>query len=1370
MFGLGTRPAIREKPFKLSADRRRLRKARPAYQTRLRFEPLEDRRLLAIFMVTNTNDGAVAQAGDLPGSLRQAIFDANAAAGADTIQFASGLSGGTITLTAGELFITDSLTIQGLGAANLTIDANGGSRIFNLDDGNSAADINVSIDGLTLTGGSATGANGGAIFSRENLTVSNSTITGNSAGHSGGGIYAALGLGATTILNSTLSGNTAGNDGGGLYSINSAATRIQNSTISGNTAADGGGIGGAPYSGGTLTILDSTISGNSATSDGGGFWGGGDTGGTVTLQNSTIYGNFANGNGGGFWAATFGTTTIQNSTISGNTSDADSNGSGSGGGVYSSQGTVSVQSTIVATNTDNTSTAPDMGGAGTVTASNSLIGDNTGSGFVGAPVGTPDANGNLIGDPTGAGILDPDLGPLANHGGPTFTQALLTASPALDMGSNPAGLTSDQRGAPFVRSAAAAVDIGAYEAQTLNLVVTTANDTLDPTYDPANLSLRDALALTNANPGTDTISFASALNGNTITLSLGELAITDSGTIDGPGAANLTIDAAGNSRIFDVNHITEAAVSDVTSVTYIDVTIDGLTLTGGSATGADGGAIYSAENLTVSNSTITGNTTDGNGGGIYALAGGEATAILDSTISGNTAGGNGGGLYLTGFGATIIQNSTISGNTATSDGGGIWGGGNTSGTMTIQNTTISGNFADGNGGGFWAFAFGTTTIQNSTISGNTSDADSNGSGTGGGIYSSQGTLSVQSTIVAGNTDNTATAPDIGGAGSVTLSNSLIGDNTGSGLSEAPVGSPDADGNLIGGPTHGIIDADLGPLANNGGPTLTQGLLAGSPALDMGSNPASLATDQRGAPLVRSAGAAVDIGAYEYQPFVTSISPTAGPMNGGTIVTITGLDLTGATVVVFGGTPTTNLVIDSSTQITATSPPHTPGTVDVTVVTPVGTSATTAADQFSFVAPSGIGLYDSTTPLFFLRNTTSLQGPGDQGFADETFVYGSPGLGIPIAGDWTGSGTDTVGLYSTTMSVFYLKNSNSSGLADTTFAYGPANNNPPSTGEIPIAGDWNGDGTDTIGLYDPTTSVFYLRNSNSSGFADIAFAYGPANGGLVPIAGDWNGDGTDTIGLYNPTTSVFYLRNSNSSGFADVTFVYGPANTGPAVSGQVPIVGDWNADGTDTVGLFNSTTSVFSLRNSNSTGFADITMFYGPFNGGLTPLAGDWATSQPLLAANQVVASASTPALTQGDLQPIVRAAIARWASAGLNATTVQKLSQVQFVISDLPGSYLGQTAGNRVSIDVNAAGNGWFVDPTPAADAEFAASSGSRQQLVALDPQAVDRIDLLTVVEHELGHVAGLGDLDASANDVMSGLLGIGIRRNASHMDAVFAS
>ncbi len=373
--------------------------------------------------------------------------------------------------------------------------------------------------------------------------------------------------------------------------------------------------------------------------------------------------------------------------------------------------------------------------------------------------------------------------------------------------------------------------------------------------------------------------------------------------------------------------------------------------------------------------------------------------------------------------------------------------------------------------------------------------------------------------------------------------------------------------------------------------------------------------------------------------------------------------------------------------------------------------------------------------------------------------------IPLCGDWDGNGTETIGLYYPTTSVFYLKNSNDSGMADTVFWYGLA-----GAGFTPVVGDWDGNGTDTVGLYDPTNSVFYLRNSNTTGMADIVVVYGPAHAaGLTPIVGDWDGDGTDTVGLYNATTSVFYLRCSNTPGFADIPPF---ALSGVGSGEKRPVDGDWTGSvGKNTIGLYDPGTSTFYLRCSNTAGPPDIVFVYGPGNtAAWTPLVGHWTGGgQGLMAVDQGAASADTPALPQADLQPIVQAAIAHWAAAGLDASSIAKLTQVQFAVSDLPGSYLGETEGNVIYLDANAAGNGWFVDPTPASNEEFSASAGS-QQLKAVDPQALDRIDLLTVVEHELGHVAGLKDLDALADDVMSGVLGVGVRRNASPTDAVLAS
>ena len=189
----------------------------------------------------------------------------------------------------------------------------------------------------------------------------------------------------------------------------------------------------------------------------------------------------------------------------------------------------------------------------------------------------------------------------------------------------------------------------------------------------------------------------------------------------------------------------------------------------------------------------------------------------------------------------------------------------------------------------------------------------------------------------------------------------------------------------------------------------------------------------------------------------------------------------------------------------------------------------------------------------------------------------------------------VGLYNPATSVWFLRNSNTTGIADLTFAYGPA-----GAGWLPVVGNWAGPGPSTVGLYDPLTSVWFLRTSNTSGFSDLAFAYGPAGAGWLPVVGDWTGKGVKTVGLYNPATSAWFLRNSNASGIADLTFAYGPAG-----ARWTPLVGDWTGKGYDSVGLYNPTTSTFFLRNSNTSGIADLTFGYGPAGTGWTPVVGDW---------------------------------------------------------------------------------------------------------------------------------------------------------------------
>jgi serine protease len=262
----------------------------------------------------------------------------------------------------------------------------------------------------------------------------------------------------------------------------------------------------------------------------------------------------------------------------------------------------------------------------------------------------------------------------------------------------------------------------------------------------------------------------------------------------------------------------------------------------------------------------------------------------------------------------------------------------------------------------------------------------------------------------------------------------------------------------------------------------------------------------------------------------------------------------------------------------------PGAVNVTVKYCGAGIVDAAAAVNASVARDSIGLFDPASRTFYLRVNN------EGGDANYAFTFGAAG-DVPIVGDWNGDGVDTVGVYRPSTGDFFLRNSNAPGAPDVSFVFGAG-------GAVPLAGDWNGDGVDTVGIYVPATGTFFLKNTNAAGPADIVFTFGPGGAGVVPLVGDWNGDGTDTVGLYVAATGTFFLKNSNAAGPADVAFTFGPGG-----AGWTPIVGDWNNTGSKKIGVYNSATGTFFLRNSNSSGPANTAFAFGP--AGLVPLAGDW---------------------------------------------------------------------------------------------------------------------------------------------------------------------
>ena len=179
---------------------------------------------------------------------------------------------------------------------------------------------------------------------------------------------------------------------------------------------------------------------------------------------------------------------------------------------------------------------------------------------------------------------------------------------------------------------------------------------------------------------------------------------------------------------------------------------------------------------------------------------------------------------------------------------------------------------------------------------------------------------------------------------------------------------------------------------------------------------------------------------------------------------------------------------------------------------------------------------------------------------------------------------------------------------------------------PLSGDWDGNGTSTVGLFDPETSTFYLNNSNTAGVADVVYRFGPAGSNWVPLAGDWDGDGISTVGLYDPAKGKYYFRNEHAPGPADAMFL-NSLFVGHAAAGWVPLVGDWNADGVDTVGLYDPVVGAFHLKKELSgscqvlgpvtklcfdtlstdpnVGFAETWFRFGPKGVDWLPIAGDW---------------------------------------------------------------------------------------------------------------------------------------------------------------------
>jgi len=728
-----------------------------------------------------------------------------------------------------------------------------------------------------------------------NVSLQNGAVvdTGNIGESSGGTIY--LDDSRLTLENCSIRDSFAGRGGGAILSGGISKLTLINCTLRNNEAYE---IGGAIRNVGQLTLSGCTLSDNQAVLGPGGAlhnFAGGGSDALVTLTSCTITGNVSvNAGGDGIFnngltgfagqPADAARVDLVNCTLDGN-------------GILNSyiwtggppsEARLTLRNTIL-----NNSPLTNNSNAGnpytTITSNGYNLSSDNGGGFL-------TATGDQIN-------MDPklDFAGLASNGGPTQTIALTNGSPAIDKGHS-SGVSLDQRS--FTRpidiaavpnaSGGDGSDIGAFESQAdpvqsgyPSSVVTTVDDHNDGICGGTDCTLREAIARANGLGGANAITFSPVVAG-TITLAPavgGQLTITDSVAITGPGARLLNINANAQTRAF--------------LVAGGNSTISGLTISNGWVAGqqgasVEGGGVYNSATLTLSDCTLAESRATGGSGvdsnGLRNGGAGRGGAIFNAgslTLNRCTFKNNG---ATGGFGADNPPDDsfeiTTGGNGGSAHGGAVFN--DTGRDLTIYNCTFVANNAGaapggggrhgGNGGsglGGGVYNLGMLNVYASTFSGNTGFGGSGGAPMGGfsgtpgigagGLAAAGGTSTLRNTISAGNSASGTFRYDISGVFNSAGYNLIGRTEGGSGFT--------ATGDQTGS-NAAPLNAQLAPLADNGGLTDTMRLLSNSPAVDKG-HKFVLTTDQRlrgrpsDNPAIPSAngGDGSDIGAYEVGGFL-----------------------------------------------------------------------------------------------------------------------------------------------------------------------------------------------------------------------------------------------------------------------------------------------------------------------------------------------------------------------------------------------------------------------------------------------------------------------------------------------------------------------
>lgn len=388
-----------------------------------------------------------------------------------------------------------------------------------------------------------------------------------------------------------------------------------------------------------------------------------------------------------------------------------------------------------------------------------------------------------------------------------------------------------------------------------------------------------------------------------------------------------------------------------------------------------------------------------------------------------------------------------------------------------------------------------------------------------------------------------------------------------------------------------------------------------------------------------------------------------------------------------------------------------------------------------------------------------------GFVDEAWGSvnpNSPFVGYAV-GDFTGDGMDDV-----------LRRNNvgggirvfqSTGNAFNDVLWGAYNPNSPWVDWL--VGDFNGDGWDDLFRWNLVGGGVRVFTSNGSTFTDGLWSAVHPNSPWVDwMLGDFDGNGTDDVIRRNSVSGgLRVLRSTNGASFTDS--LWGALNS--SIAWQDFRVADFTHDGRDDLARIHPTTGALRVFEAGATDFSVDALWsvLDPNNLPNVFVTGAFAVEPAPLLAVGGARPANAALLAREDLALIAEAAIYVWQQTGLSDGQVELLRSVSFEIADLPGAYLGLAASRRILIDIDAAGYGWFIDPTPLDDSEFTPATTDPLSL-----SAAQHMDLLTAVMHELGHVLGWADLDplAHGDNLMAATLAPGLRRTefARAVDTAF--